>query len=358
MTNTDISEERSSVSSRPPLLKEATTASSTSSSELDDSSVSEINDIDSNGQSFLVDDGVDNIEHREEEWSSSNVDKIAELWKLSDQERTNLEQLGLRLRDIDHFKNNPGVAVRFLRGARPRGDLKAAETMFRKMIQWRMENNVDTILQDYQPPPDLLDYWPMCTMDRLDKDGDPICVDRGGRLDGAGLLKRYGHDEIVRLNVWLREAIDQTEFYKEYPSKMGHPVKQVTIVEDVGAIGIQYLTNYGVQHMLRDIMRMDEANYPENVKRIIVIGLPKAFMIVWNILKPLFGDTLCEKMVFTSSGSAAEKVLSQYMDLEVLPDCLVPGVGKGRAVESYMTDNLEGGPLPPLKTDEARDEKD
>jgi len=184
-----------------------------------------------------------------------------------------LEQLGRRLRDIDHFKNNPGVVVRFLRGARPSGDVKAAETMFWNMIQWRMDNKVDTILQDYQPSPEFLDYWPGCTVDGLDKDGDPVVVDRAGRIDGAGLLARCRHDDLIRFNIWLREAVDQTEFYKEdYPRKMGRPIKQVTVVEDVGAIGIQYLTNAAaVHHLVRENMRMDQDNYPENVKRVIVL---------------------------------------------------------------------------------------
>ena len=61
-------------------------------------------------------------------WSALSIDKAAELWKLSPQQRADLPQLGHRLRDIDHFKNNPLNAVRFLRARA--WDLDAAEAMF------------------------------------------------------------------------------------------------------------------------------------------------------------------------------------------------------------------------------------
>lgn len=279
----------------------------------------------------------------EGEWNSSNVDKIAKLWELSAQQRAELEQMGRRLQDIDHSKNNPGDVMRFIR-ARP-GDLDAAETMFRNMIQWRVENNVDTILQDYEAPQDLLEYWPGCTMDGLDKDGDAICVDRGGRLDVPGLLARLGHDDFIRFQIWLRENPNELKWVKEFEARNGRPMKQMTIIEDLSGLKFrQLLMNREVRNMLGEISRMDQDNYPENAKRIIIIGVPNAFMVVWNAIKHLFDDGLCEKMIFSSS-KGAERVLAKYIDLEVLPDCIVPGIGKGRAIEG-MSNDIEGGPVP------------
>jgi len=354
----------------PLLLKESTTGSSSSSSEQDDNSIRSDHDDDTDStntelfvdaQQELDDDDDDDdnttsivlTEDDDECWNSNRVDEIAQLWELSTQERSDLEELGRRLRDIPHDcrkkkKNHPAAVVRFLRGAR--GDPKAAETMFRNMIQWRRQNNVDTILQDYQPPPDLLHYWPGYNVDGFDLDGDPIYVDRGGRFDVPGMLARYGHDELIQFNIWMREKIEESDFYKEYyPAQHeGRSVKQVTVVEDVGGIDSRLITNAAARNLVSELMRMDQENYPEQVKRIIVIGLPSGFMFAWNLVKPLFGEAVCERLIFagTSNGTKTRAVLAQYMDLQVLPDCIVPGIGQGRAAVPYMTGDLSGGPVP------------
>jgi len=280
-------------------------------------------------------------------WNSSNVDKISKLWELSTKQRSELEQMGRRLQDIDHFKNTPAEVIRFIR-ARP-GDLDAAETMFRNMIDWRSQSGADTILQDYQPPQFLVDYFPSCTLESLDKDGDSsICVDRGGCMDYPGLVARFGHDELMRFLIWLREHPRELKWTKEFEAKNGRPWKQQTIIEDISCASLAHLSQLWMdkeaRNMLGEITQMDQDYYPENVKRIIVIGVPSAFMVVWKAVKHLFDDGLREKMVFASTKGAA-KVLAKYVDLEVLPDCIVPGIGKGRAIEG-MSNDLTGGPVP------------
>ena len=54
--------------------------------------------------------------------------------------------------------------------------------------------------------------------------------------------------------------------------------------------------------------------------------------MVWNTVKHFFDEGTVDKMTFSSSKTAL-KVLSAYVDLEVLPDCLAPGIGKGRGIE-------------------------
>jgi hypothetical protein len=41
-------------------------------------------------------------------------------------------------------------------------------------FQWRIENDVDTILDTYKPPKVLLDYLPSAILAGYDKEGDPI----------------------------------------------------------------------------------------------------------------------------------------------------------------------------------------
>jgi hypothetical protein len=103
-----------------------------------------------------------------------------------------------------HPKNRPSEVVRFLR-ARP-GKVDAAESIFRAMIAWRIENNVDSILHDYQPDQKMLDYYPGAILQGLDKEGDPVYVGRLGVTDGAGILRQYGREEMIRHAIWFCES--------------------------------------------------------------------------------------------------------------------------------------------------------
>ena len=263
-------------------------------------------------------------------WNTSAVEKTVKLWDLSAHERADLIRMGHRLQDIDHCKNNPADVIRFIR-ARP-GNLDAAENMFRAMIDWRIENKVDTILQDYTPPQELLSLWPGAVLQGVDKDGDPIHLAREGMIDGPAWLKRFGHDELLRFCIWLREKQPQSTFFQNYESTHGHPFKRFTIIEDVSGIRVQNFTNKATRTLFGQIVRLDQDYYPENAKKIIIIGVPSAFMVVWKTVKHFFDEGTVNKMVFSSSQTAL-KVLSDYVDLEVLPACLAPGVGRGRGID-------------------------
>lgn len=105
----------------------------------------------------------------EARWSLKNLQYIRELWSLTDEQYQELSSMKQRLADIDHWKNNPYEVTRFVTG--PQG-FAQAETLFRAMIDWRIENNVDTILDTYKPPKILLDYLPSAILAGYDKDGE------------------------------------------------------------------------------------------------------------------------------------------------------------------------------------------
>ena len=280
------------------------------------------------------------------EWCPSKVEKTAALWQLSTKERVELEQLGRRLRDIgDYHKNKPADVVRFLR-ARP-GDVDAAELMFRAMVDWRKENNVDSILDSYQPPEELVDYFPAAILRGLDKEGDPVFLSRDGVVDAVGLLDTFGRDELMRHAIWMREMIGKGSWMQEYEAKQGRPVTRIVVIDDVGGLNPwTYIRNRPFLALYGEIMRLDQDYYPESAKKLIILRVPSVFHVIWKVIRGLFDDGVVEKMVFIGSRNF-EKNLSKYVDLEILPDCIV-GIGKGTAVEG-MSSNFKGGPLSGMK---------
>ena len=105
-------------------------------------------------------------------WSQENVQQFIEAWKLTPEQIEKLWRLQQKLVDVDHWKNEPETVLRFMFA--PHG-YDAAEENFRKMVQWRLENNVDTILQDYKPPKKLLENAAAAMLHGWDKEGDRKC---------------------------------------------------------------------------------------------------------------------------------------------------------------------------------------
>jgi hypothetical protein len=299
----------------------------------------------------------------DDRWSPEAISEVVKQWELTEQEQTDLLTLRDQLLKDDsdnssdpeksngaaayelvksHPKNRPSEVVRFLR-ARP-GKVDVAESMFRAMIAWRIENKVDSILQDYQPDQKMLDYYPGAILQGLDQQGDPVYVGRIGATDGAGILKRYGKEEMIRHAIWMRELVSTGEWIQRYEQEQTRPVRRITLIEDLEGLSVMsMMNNRALLSVYGEIMRLDQDNYPETAKKLLIIRAPTIFRMVWAVFKHFFDAGVVQKMVFCGT-SGYEKVLEEYLDLSILPDAVV-AQGQGKATEG-MPSKFEGGPLP------------
>ena len=274
-------------------------------------------------------------------WSEANIDATTTLWELTESERKDFLELRDCLKDVSHWKNCPDTVVRFMR-ARP-GDVPGAEELFRAMIQWRLDNKVDTILEDYTPPQQLMDYYPGAVLKGRDKDGDPVYVGRLGVTDGVGLLERFGEEEMIKHAIWIRELATRGKWVEDFEKETGKPIRRSTLVEDLHGLSrrvlsTKMLTFYG------KLMRLDQDNYCESCKKLIIIRAPTVFRMAWSLAKHFFDAGVVKKMIFTGSSDYLD-VLDKYMDREILP-AVMCAEGKGDVLEG-MPSRFEGGLLPP-----------
>ena len=193
-------------------------------------------------------------------WTEEDFYKVIRVWDLSQDEINKMRELEEKLSDVTHWKNNPFEVVRFLKG--PQGH-KPAEKLIRKMVDWRVANHVDSILEDYTPPALLLDYCPSAILHGLDHDGDPIYLERAGATDASALLKRYGHDGLLRHIVWLRELCGRGTWIHNHEERMGRPITQVTIVYDLAGLNARHLRS-GVLPFFAAMMNLMQGMYYNN----------------------------------------------------------------------------------------------
>ena len=174
-------------------------------------------------------------------WSDASVAQVAAWWKLSDQDVTKLWQLQARLDDVHHWQNQPNQVVRYYRDAH--GNLAKAEHKFRRMIQWRIDERVDAITDEYVPPHPLLsEYLPTTVLDKYDRDGDPIWLERIGACDSWGLFQAFGKEALLRYAVWIRESCIKGAWAREYRERNGgQPPMRATAIIDMEGMGLDHL---------------------------------------------------------------------------------------------------------------------
>lgn len=275
---------------------------------------------------------------REDPWSEANLQEAIELWELDEKQVARLMYLKEELKDCaHHFKYDPHIILRFMTSP------KGADTipLFRKMIQWRLDNNVDPMLETYKPNQILLDYNPTAILRDYDRDGDPIYVERGGATDGPGMLKHFTKEEIMEYTIYTRELNTQGAWIQEYEKRQGRKVRDVTVVYDLKGLNAGHL-NPSVLQFFGEVQHMNQTKYPGPLKRMIIIRAPSIFRYIWAMAKHFFPQSSRDKMIF--AGKNYHKELEKYIELDVLPPCIYEH-GKGCPAPG-LPPRMEGGAIP------------
>lgn len=260
-----------------------------------------------------------------------HIDYYSQYWNLTTSQSKALMELRDRLVDVTNLGlNRPMNVVRYLRAQAYSPSL--AEVMFRNMLAWRETNRVDTFImtKDYTPPKDLVDRYPGAILKGNDLHGDPIFVNRTGVTDIVGLLETYGQEAMIQYEIYRRESGMIGSWIPEWERQSGRPIKQVLVIEDLQGLSGRVLSPK-VAAFYGPVMELDQNNYPDAAKKVVVIRAPAIFCAAWAVAKRFFPPFLQEKMCFCSANNYLQ-VLSEHVDLNVLPPCINPA-GSGQVVD-------------------------
>lgn len=278
------------------------------------------------------------IPQSETQWTPQNVRECVELWDLSPKETLMLTTLRDSLTDLQHPKNNPYEVVRFLKEFGD--DVSTVERKFRKMIEWRLKHNVDSILiQHKDKPPKIQESFPAGVLEGVDNDGDPIHLERTGSADATGIHAKFGLKAMYHHAIWLREIQSHGRWHREYEKAHGHPIKQFTVVLDMGGLSVKSMSPSLVA-LGQKVGRLVQDYYPGYTKRVIFLNSPSVFRFAFNRLTPFLSKKMKEKIVFLDKDPSFEQI-GQYLDVRLLPKELCPGKGQGRSVAEFNT-NWQG----------------
>uniref|UniRef100_A0A3B4DPJ1 CRAL-TRIO domain-containing protein n=1 Tax=Pygocentrus nattereri TaxID=42514 RepID=A0A3B4DPJ1_PYGNA len=191
--------------------------------------------------------------------------------------------------------------------------INKAEAMLRKHVEFRKHMKVDSILEDWMPP-EVIERYVSGGMCGYDREGSPVWYDVIGPLDPKGLLMSASKQDFLRTKIrdsefLRRECLRQSE-------KLEKPVEAITLIYDCEGLGMKHMYKPAVE-AYGEILTMFEDNYPEGLKRVLVIKAPKIFPIAYNLIKHFLCEETRRKIIVV--GSNWKDVLQKYVAPDQLP---------------------------------------
>lgn len=184
------------------------------------------------------------------------------------------------------------VPERYLRGCKM--DLVEARRRWHLTLDWRREENVDSILEEAQPNffkikecyPHYFHNW--------SKDGHPVYYERVGYVDRKK-MKSYG----ITVPMLVRHYV----FITEYCWGKLHPD------EDRGSsISIMDVENVGIRDLMGETLefltlssKIIQGHYVERCHKIFVVNAPFFFNAVWKAVQPMVHENTRRKISILGS---------------------------------------------------------
>lgn len=194
-------------------------------------------------------------------------------------------------------------------------DVKKANQMLRNSLEYKQKIKVHTLLTEYKPPEVLGKYLTggFCGQAR---DGSPLRVELFGNLDIKGLMLSTRKSDLEKTK--LLQCEWTVQYWEEQSKKMNRRIDGLTVIFDMANVGTSMLWRPGMQMYLH-LVKILEDNYPEMMRRLLVINAPRIFPLLYKLARPLISEDMKEKIHVAADNY--QELLLRYIDEDNLPAC-------------------------------------
>ncbi|XP_016069936.1 PREDICTED: SEC14-like protein 5 [Miniopterus natalensis] len=197
--------------------------------------------------------------------------------------------------------------------------LDKAREMLCQSLSWRKQHQVDLLLQTWQPPA-LLEEFYAGGWHYQDIDGRPLYVLRLGHMDTKGLMKAVGEEALLQHVLSVNE--EGQKRCEGNTRQFGRPISSWTCLVDLEGLNMRHLWRPGVKALLR-MIEVVEDNYPETLGRLLIVRAPRVFPVLWTLISPFINENTRQKfLIYSGSNYQGPGGLVDYLDRELIPDFL------------------------------------
>mmetsp|Transcript_32792 Transcript_32792/g.91846 ORF Transcript_32792/g.91846 Transcript_32792/m.91846 type:complete len:400 (+) Transcript_32792:100-1299(+) len=242
--------------------------------------------------------------------------------------KSRLTDMGVRFDELHADKVGVDIALaRFLRARRYEVDETAV--MIRDYLKWRIDYGVEALVDESTHSSvlrALAKYYPGGYHGK-DRNGIPVYFERAGLFDVPSLIREVPPEEAVRFHVYKNEK-NARELMELSVARQGGQYLGRVFVIDLDGIGWNHIQKDAMS-VLQAFIEVDQANFPEMLKRLFIIRAPAAFTAIWRLIKPWLDARTLAKIEICGYNDFLEPMLLE-IPLEHIPKeyggkCQCPG---------------------------------
>ena len=198
-------------------------------------------------------------------------------------------------------------------------DIKEVVKMFKKFIEWRKENGVDYVCENFNFHEfnDVLTIYPH-GFHKVDREGRPIYYQILSKLDAKKLFEIVSSERLIKYFTQIYELTMKYKF-KACSKAAGHIIDQMCIILDIENIGITDLFGK-TRTFLTLTTKIGQDYYPSNMAKMFLINTNKFFGLVYNLVKPLISEGSRKKIELL--GADYKEKVFEYIEPDNLPTFL------------------------------------